>query len=106
MAKTKIMTKDWDADTKTATLKFTDGQTIVVDYNKLSPAIQISAALHGIVQKIGDAAAGHGDDPEKAFEACMSVQEQLLSGEWNKKREGAVGERPSLVVEAVYNVMV
>lgn len=102
MAKTKIMKKTYDVDAGTGALTFTDGQAISFDLSKLPANIVRQAALHGLNQKIGDAAASHGDDPDKAYEACMTTFEQIMSGEWNKGREKGEGTRPSMVVEAVF----
>jgi hypothetical protein len=102
--KRKIMDKDYDVATGVATLKFLDGQVIEVNLSALNADIQRQAALHGLLQKIGDAAAGHGDDPAAAFEACMGVYERVTTGEWDKKREAGEA-RPSMVVEAVFRVL-
>jgi hypothetical protein len=44
--------------------------------------------LHGIVQKVGDAAAGLKDDPAKAREKMESVLAQLLEGDWRTSASG------------------
>lgn len=115
MAK-KIMDKDYDENTGAFSIKFPDGQTIAGDVEKLGGtahpdgksvivpfgSIAMQALLHGVNQKIGDAASGAKGDADAAYEQCLTVAEQLFSGEWNKKREaGEAGTRPSLVVEAV-----
>lgn len=113
MAK-KIMDKDYDENKGVSTIAFPDGQTIVTDVTKLGAkptdggvivpfgSIAMFALLHGINQKIGDSASGAKGDPDVAYEACLTTHEQIVSGEWNKKREaGEGGTRPSLVVEAI-----
>lgn len=112
MAK-KIMDKDYDENTGISTIKFPDGQVIVTDVKKLGAlttdggvvvpfgSIAMMALLHGVNQKIGDSASGAKGDADAAYESCMTTFEQITSGEWNKKREGGEGTRPSLVVEAV-----
>lgn len=115
MAK-KIMDKDYNESDGTFSIKFPDGQSIIGNVEKLGgkPAdggymvpfgsVAMMALLHGINQKIGDAASGAKGDADAAYEACLTTAEQVMSGEWNKKREGGEGTRPSLVVEAVLRV--
>lgn len=97
----QIMKKSYDVEAGTFTLAFTDGQTITAGLDSLKPEVVRQAALHGLLQKIGDAAAGHGDDPEKAFEACMAVKERLDLGDWKKPAEKGEGARPTMVFEAI-----
>lgn len=97
----KIMNKSYDGATGTFTLAFLDGQTITGTLASLKPEVVQQAALHGLLQKIGDAAASHGDNPEEAFEACMAVYERLGMGEWKKPAEKGEGARPSMVFEAI-----
>lgn len=101
----KIMKKDYDVETGVATLAFTDGQVIEIKLDALKPKLIRQAALHGILQKIGDAAAGKGSNPEEAYEACMGVFERLQGGEWQKPSEKGEGARPSMVIEAVMQVL-
>lgn len=112
MAK-KIMDKDYNEADGTFGIKFPDGQTIqgaTTDFGAKSAdggvlvpfgSIAMMALLHGINQKIGDAASGAKGDADAAYESCLTVFEQVKGGEWNKKREAGEGTRPSLVVEAV-----
>lgn len=97
----KIMNKSYDADAGTFTLAFLDGQTISGSLKDLQSPVVQQAALHGLLQKIGDAAASHGDNPEEAFESCMAVFERLKMGEWKKPAEKGEGARPTMVFEAI-----
>lgn len=115
MAK-KIMDKDYNETNGTFIIKFPDGQSIQGDVAKLGGtptdggfvvpfgSVAMMALLHGINQKIGDAASGAKGDADAAYESCLTTAEQVMSGEWNKKREAGEGTRPSLVVEAVIRV--
>lgn len=101
----QIMKKSYDVEAGTFTLAFTDGQTIAASIGDLKPDVVKQAALHGLLQKIGDAAAGHGDNPEQAFEACMAVYERLQLGDWKKPTEKGEGARPTMVFEAILRAM-
>jgi len=105
MARVQIMKKSYDVESGVATLAFMDGQKIEIELAKLSDAIVRQAALHGLLQKVGDAAAGEGDDPEKAFESCMAVFERLGMGDWKKATEKGEGARPTMVIEAVFRAL-
>jgi hypothetical protein len=77
------------------------GNVLTGSLDSLKPEIVTQAALHGINQKLGDAAAGkQGDEAE---EAVMSVWEQIVGGNWNAKAEPGEG-RPSFVAEAVFEL--
>lgn len=69
--------------------------------SELSEEIVKYAALHGLKQKIVDAAAlGAGVSLTEKFEAMSEVFNRLLSGEWNKSRND--GEpRGGLLLEAL-----
>lgn len=100
-----IMKKSYDVETGSFTLALLDGQTIAGTLDKLTPAVIRQAALHGINQKIGDAAASSGGDQDKAYEQMMAVFERLQSGEWAKPSEKGEGARPTMVIEAVMRVL-
>lgn len=100
MARAQVLKKDYDLEAGKATIKFlTSGNELVVDMNTLKPEIVRQAALHGLLQKLGDAAAG--SQGEEAEEAVNSVAEQIIAGQWNATREK--GEQaPSVIALAVY----
>lgn len=100
-----IMKKGYDVDAGSFTLALLDGQKIEGNLDKLTPAIIRQAALHGLNQKIGDAAASSGGDQDKAFEQMLAVFERLSSGEWGKPSEKGEGARPTMVIEAVMRVL-
>jgi hypothetical protein len=77
------------------TLSFADGGVIKVDASLLSNEIQRDALMHGLKQKLVDAAAmsrnpdtGRSATLIDKFNAVKEVQERLLAGQWNKIREG------------------
>lgn len=82
----------------TLTLAFSNGQTITLKDSDLSPAIIAQATLHGLKQKLVDAAAisrnpdtGRSATIDDKYAAVREVYDRLLSGQWNKNREsGAV----------------
>lgn len=78
-------------------LTFATGQTLRIDAESLSPVIQSFAMLHGLKQKLCDAAAISRDPStgktatiETKYEAVKEVFDRITSadGTWNKIREG------------------
>ena len=65
----------------------TDKGTIVVCLSGLVVDMVTAAALHGLKQKICDAAAGLGTITEK-HDAMQAVADRIIEGEWNKRGEG------------------
>lgn len=82
-------------NTQASTLTIaTEKGDFVVELAKLSPEILKHAALHGLKQKIVDAAAmGAGATITDKYEAMQEVVERLTSAEatWNKGNIGAGG---------------
>lgn len=77
------------------TLTFSNGKTAEIDAGKLKPEILAQALMHGLKQKLVDAAAltrdtetGRAATIETKFEAVKAVLDRLIEGEWNKRREG------------------
>lgn len=77
------------------TLKFSNGKEIVLEVGALSRDMQRAAMLHGVKQKLVDAAAisrntetGQSATVEDKYQAVAEVAERLRAGEWNKTREG------------------
>ena len=78
---------------------FADGQELRIDAGKLTNDIRHEAIMHGLKQKIGDAAA-IGRNPETGRSATLAdkraamqvVIERLQAGSWNAGRgEGGTG---------------
>lgn len=74
-------------------------KSVEVDLLKLPADMQRQAALHGLKQKLGDAASG-GDAAEKYAEASAIVQ-AMFAGQW--ERTATVDMTP-LILEAVSRI--
>jgi hypothetical protein len=91
------------------TLTFAHGRTLILDTGELSEEIQNQALMHGLKQKLVDAAAisrdpdtGRTADIETKFNAVCEVYERLLAGEWNKvTRDGSGGNVGGLLLRAL-----
>ena len=83
------------------TIRMTGQPTIRVDAGTLSKDIQQQAMMHGLKQKICDAAAASKGTPAvERHAAMMVVYEAIAKGDWNAKRAtGGAGD--GLVVEAL-----
>lgn len=76
-----------------------DGNTIAIDPRALPDNIREAAVLHGLKQKIVDAAA-MSRDPEtgasatanQKFHAMNDVATQLMQGDWNRRAAGGGGQ--------------
>ena len=85
---------NWDAaDGGALELKFGNGETILISTNNLAPSIQIQAMVHGLKQKLVDAAAlsrnpdtGRSATIDDKYNAVREVYDRLLAGNWNKGR--------------------
>jgi frataxin-like iron-binding protein CyaY len=110
-------TPDITADTygPTLTLTFRDGRELVVNTSRLSPQIALDAMLHGLKQKLVDAAAiarntdtGRTATLGDKFDAVNEVFLRITSpdGTWNKGRtagDGA-GAQGALFVRALMRI--
>lgn len=83
------------ADHSALTLAFAHGESLTIRAVDLSPTIVAQAIMHGLKQKLVDAAAlsrntetGRAASVADKFEAVKEVYDRLLSGEWNKRRDG------------------
>lgn len=90
------------------TLTFADGGVIRLDGNELSSEMRVAAMMHGLKQKLVDAAAiprdtdtGKSASITDKFNAIMEVRDRLLTGEWNKTREGGSGSSGGLLKRAL-----
>jgi hypothetical protein len=84
-----------NVDALTVTLAFSNGQTLSIDATALNGDIQAMATLHGLKQKLVDAAAisrnpdtGRSATIDDKYNAVKEVYDRLLAGQWNKNREG------------------
>lgn len=100
--KKRVLSKDYSDDFSSITIKLLEygDEAVSINVADLSDAIKAQAICHGLLQKIGDTAAGKSGD--EAYEAIHSMIERIKAGEWNKG--GDAGPRPTLVAEAVMRV--
>ena len=82
----------------TLVLRFANGEVLELNANELSPEIRRMALLHGLKQKLVDAAAisrnpetGRPASVEDKFQAVKAVYDRLLAGQSNATREGGGG---------------
>lgn len=78
---------------KQLTIEFSNGQTIWVRLEELNSTIIEQATLHGLKQKLVDAAAisrnpdtGRSATVDDKYNAVKEVYDRLLAGSWNKGR--------------------
>lgn len=83
-------------------------QTIQVYAHELSEEIRHMCMMHGLKQKLIDAAAisrnpetGRSATVGDKYEAVREVAERLLAGEWNKRREAGEGGTGGLLLRAL-----
>lgn len=95
-------------DQSAMTLAFSNGQTLTLRAADLSQDIIARAVMHGLKQKLVDAAAisrdpetGRAATIETKFAAVKEVYDRLLSGDWNKRREGGAGASGGLLFRAL-----
>lgn len=89
------------------TLQFSNGETLTLSADQLTPEIRLAAVMHGLKQKLVDAAAisrntdtGQSATVADKFEAVKEVYDRLLAGEWNKRRGDSEGSG-SLLLRAL-----
>ena len=82
----------------TLTLTFANGETLTMRADALNSNVQQYAMMHGLKQKLVDAAAisrnpetGRAATVEDKYQAVNVVYNRLLSGQWNATREGGGG---------------
>lgn len=94
------------------TVTFANGKSLEVDVSKLSPEIQQQAMLHGIKQKLVDAAAiarnpdtGRSASVDDKYAAVAEIHARITSpnGTWNKIREAGAtpATKGNLLVRAL-----
>lgn len=81
--------------------------TITIDVDNLPEAVYRQAVVHGLKQKLVDAAAisrntdtGASATIQDKYDAVREVAERLLAGEWNKRREAGAGSGPGGLLKA------
>lgn len=89
-------------------LAFSNGETVSVALSNLTPEIQHQCAMHGLKQKLVDAAAisrnpdtGRSATIDDKLNAVLEVANRLLSGQWNKTRDGGASTKGGLLFRAL-----
>lgn len=103
-------TKTIDATITNGTLHlaFSNGETIAIAPEELNSEIRNAALLHGLKQKLVDAAAisrnpdtGRSATADDKYNAVREVYDRLLSGQWNKGRGEGSGTKGGLLFRAL-----
>ena len=94
-------------DSAALTLNFANGKEIIISTNSLQNGLLYMAAIHGLKQKLVDAAAisrnpetGRAATVEDKYQAVEAVYNRLLAGQWNATREGG-GNAGGLLLQAL-----
>lgn len=94
-------------DGSTLALMFANGETLTMRAEALNSDVQQYAMMHGLKQKLVDAAAisrnpetGRPASVEDKYQAVKAVYDRLLSGQWNATREGG-GNAGGLLFQAL-----
>lgn len=93
----------------TLTLTFSSGDVIEIDASKLTPEVQHKAMMHGLKQKLMDAAAiakntdnGRSATVQDKFDAVKEVADRLtVDGAWNKTRTSEGSSNNTLLARAL-----
>lgn len=92
----------------TLTLTFRDGRMLQLDGADLNGELQRMAMMHGLKQKLVDAAAisrnpdtGRSATIEDKYNAVREVYDRLLAGQWNKGRDGGGSTKGGLLFRAL-----
>lgn len=94
-------------DNSTLSLTFANGETLTMRGDALNSDVQQYAMMHGLKQKLVDAAAisrnpetGRAATVEDKYQAVKTVFDRLLAGQWNAVREGG-GATGGLLLQAL-----
>jgi hypothetical protein len=94
-------------DGNTLMLTFANGKTLIMRGDALTSDVQQYAMMHGLKQKLVDAAAisrnpetGRAATVEDKYQAVKTVYDRLLAGQWNATREGG-GNAGGLLFQAL-----
>lgn len=94
-------------------IAFGDGRTLDLDLSKLNDAVRNAAIVHGLKQKLVDAAAiardtvtGRSATINDKYQAVREVFDRITSptGTWNKQREAGTGGSGGLLVSALMHL--
>lgn len=102
MANAKYKAQGVDEEKRTVTTVLGNGLKIVCGLDDIPERLHNMLALHGLKQKIGDAASGHSktNDYSGGFSAMQGVVDNLMNGLWNAKGGTGTGD----LVQAIANL--
>lgn len=109
-SKKSTITADVFLPKMTLTLTFINGKEIVVDANTLNDDIRNMAILHGLKQKLVDAAAisrnldtGMSASVDDKYNAVKKIADRLTSpdGKWNEGRSASTEDKPTAGVNNI-----
>jgi hypothetical protein len=109
-SKKSTITADVFLPKMTLTLTFINGKEIVVDANSLNNDIRNMAILHGLKQKLVDAAAisrnldtGMSASVDDKYDAVKKIADRLTSpdGKWNEGRSASSEDKPTAGVNNI-----
>lgn len=93
-----------DGTVLTLTFSHDPAAPLVIDATRLTPEVQQAAMMHGLKQKLVDAAAisrnpdtGRSATVEDKHAAVREVFDRLHAGDWNKRREAGTGGQSLLL---------
>lgn len=105
---TRVPTINAEMDNGILALTFSNGASIRLNPSDLNDDVRHAAMLHGLKQKLVDAAAisrdpatGRSATVEVKYLAVKEVFDRLLAGQWNKPREGGAGATGGLLFAAL-----
>lgn len=92
----------------TLTLAFSNGNILTLPAHDITPELREQAMMHGLKQKLVDAAAisrnpdtGRSATIDDKYNAVREVYDRLMSGQWNKIRDGGSGTKGGLLFRAL-----
>lgn len=95
-------------DRGTLSLAFSNGETLSLHVSQIGVEVAAYALMHGLKQKLVDAAAisrnpdtGRSATIDDKYNAVREVFDRLLSGQWNKTRDGGAGTKGGLLFRAL-----
>ena len=90
-------------------LVFSNGNELKVSMSMLTPEIATQCLMHGLKQKLVDAAAisrnpdtGRSATIDDKYNAVREVYDRLLSGQWNKIRTDGASTKGGLLFRALF----
>lgn len=89
IARKNVLTRD--GQMIGVTFDFKDGGSYAIELDDMSEEMVRHAAIHGLLQKLGDAYANAKGDPKIAEGLFLPVYEAIIAGEWNRKGNRGAG---------------